>query len=183
MAMIKAGTYTVDKMLSRFPYDYTNHTSAEIVTIHVEFTVEAPMYYDGLIMGTGIELLGPTYNDPDGYRVDRFDYHLSDEFADIFGTEYITVMVNCYEWVFEEAKTITVLKDTEVTPDEETWFYSNFHLLSTEPDTPTASGAVISYNGSTIASLVGGQTATLKCKDMVMEDDVVIIMSGGEENA
>lgn len=179
MAVIKAGTYKVDELLSRYPHSETDGST--IAMIYVEFTVEAPMY--GLITGTGIELVGPTTNDPDGYRVDRFDYHLSDEFAALFGTDYITVMVNCYEWVLEEAKTITVLKDTEVTPDEETWFYSNFHLLPTEPDAPSASGATISYNGSTIASLVGGQTATLKCRGMMMEDDVVVNMSGGGENA
>lgn len=45
-------------------------------------------------------------------------------------------------------------------------------------DEPSASGATISYNGSIIASLVGGQTATLKCKGMKMESDVVVEMKG-----
>ena len=180
MAVIKAGTYKVDELLSRYPHSETDGST--IAMIYVEFTVESPLYSDPIV-GTCIEPIGSAISDPDGYRVDRFDYWLSDEFAALFGTTYITVMKNGDEWDFEEAKTITVLKDTEVTSDAATWFYSNFRLQPTEPDAPSASGATISYNGSTIASLVGGQTATLKCRGMMMEDDVVVNMSGGGENA
>jgi hypothetical protein len=45
-------------------------------------------------------------------------------------------------------------------------------------DEPSASGATISYNGEVIASLFGGQTATLKCAGMTMESDVVVEMKG-----
>lgn len=46
-----------------------------------------------------------------------------------------------------------------------------------EEETPVAT---ITYNGSTIASLMGGQTATLKCAGMKMESDVVVEVDDGE---
>ena len=46
-----------------------------------------------------------------------------------------------------------------------------YNWLTANATQPTA---FIHYNGSTIASLFGGQTATLKCAGMQMEDDVVV---------
>lgn len=63
-----------------------------------------------------------------------------------FGTEPQTVSAEFYNWLTENANPVI-------------------------EETPVAS---IQYNGSTIASLFGGQTATLKCAGMTMESDVVV---------
>jgi hypothetical protein len=43
--------------------------------------------------------------------------------------------------------------------------------------------ASVQYNGERIASLFGGQTATLKCKGMTMESDVVVEVAEQTESA
>lgn len=70
-----------------------------------------------------------------------------------FGTEPQTVSAEFYEW----------LKENAVSPDA-------------EEEKPLAA---ITYNGTIIATLNGGQTATLKCAGMTMESDVVVEMRGG----
>lgn len=60
------------------------------------------------------------------------------------------------------------------------WFTANAVSIDAEEEPPIAT---IQYNGSTISNLFGGQTATLKCKGMKMEDDVVVevaeVIGGG----
>ena len=63
----------------------------------------------------------------------------------------------------ESIRTITFTSEQEVSDDFYAWFTANTKRLST-----------ITYNGETIASIVGGQTATLKCAGKKMESDVVV---------
>ena len=63
-----------------------------------------------------------------------------------FGTEPQTVAADFYNWLTENANPVS-------------------------EESPIAT---ITYNGSNIASLSGGETATLKCKGLMMEDDVVV---------
>ena len=67
-------------------------------------------------------------------------------------------------------QTITFTSEQEVSDEFYDWFIANTKRESTE-ETPVAS---IIYNGSTIASLLAGQKATLKCKGMKMDSDVVV---------
>lgn len=77
-------------------------------------------------------------------------------------------------------QTITFTEEQEVDDDFYAWFTANANEVVEE--TPIAS---IQYNGQTIASLMGGQKATLACAGMKMETDVVVevaeaIGGGGE---
>lgn len=70
----------------------------------------------------------------------------------------------------EGIQTITIPKDTEVSDEFELWFTANTKRPST-----------ITYNGSTIANLFGGQSATLKCAGMKMESDVMVAVAEQNE--
>lgn len=72
----------------------------------------------------------------------------------------------------ESIKIIAVPEDTEVSESFYTWFDAN-----TTPYTAQLT-AKITYNGSTIATLCNGQTATLKCEGMKMLTDIVIEITG-----
>ena len=63
----------------------------------------------------------------------------------------------------DNIQTIIVPYDQDVSAEFAEWFTANTKRLST-----------ITYNGSIIATLNGGQTATLKCAGMKMESDVVV---------
>lgn len=64
----------------------------------------------------------------------------------------------------EWARTITIDEETKVDYEFYKWFTANAKQVTT----------TISYNGTAIASLFNGQTATLKCKDLSMLDNVVV---------
>lgn len=78
-------------------------------------------------------------------------------------------------WACSAYQTISIPTDQEVSDEFAKWFAKNSKRV--EDDTPTAT---IIYNGSTIASLMGGQTATLKCKgdNMKMLSDIVVRVAG-----
>ena len=64
----------------------------------------------------------------------------------------------------EGLQTITVLEDIVASEGFYNWFIDNIaHPIAT-----------ISYNGNVITDLFDGQTATLKCAGMTMNDDVVV---------
>lgn len=65
-------------------------------------------------------------------------------------------------------QTITIPYDQDVSDEFEPWFTANTKREGAEP------AATITYNGETIATLNGGQSATLKCKGKKMESDVVV---------
>ena len=116
--------------------------------------------------------------------------------------EWWTNQLEDFGITYEPIQTITITSDAEVSDEFNTWFTANADIVNdeggdeptepdepdtpdipSEPDTPDAA-ASITYNGSTIASLLGGQTATLKCAGMTMESDVVVDVaeqSGGGE--
>lgn len=72
-------------------------------------------------------------------------------------------------WNNEAYKTITFEGEQSVSQQFVDWLKSN--ATEVVEDKPLAT---ITYNGSTIASILGGQKATLKCAGMTMESDVVV---------
>ena len=112
------------------------------------------------------------------YIVESFSEDLSD-----FGIS-LPYDMNVYSaldnegWAFdtfgEGIKTIDFGTEPQTVSAE---FYEWLTANATQPT------ATIQYNGSTIASLFNGQTATLKCEGMKMESDVTVKVAEQEETA
>lgn len=68
-----------------------------------------------------------------------------------------------------DLQTITIPSDSEVSDEFYEWFTAN--AVEVVEETPVAT---VTYNGSVIASLNGGQRATLKCEGLKMESDVTV---------
>ena len=71
---------------------------------------------------------------------------------------------------YEKLRTLTITGGDDV--EDETfisWFTANATLIEEEP-----SATVITYNGSTIATLEAGQTATIKTAETEVEHDIII---------
>lgn len=114
----------------------------------------------------------------EGYRAQSFTSLLwkSDGSADESGL-YVNntysgsqLYASAFEsWLFD---TIEITGGMEVKNAELIeWFSANFELISAPAPTDVVT---IEYNGSVIASLKAGQTATLTCKDKPMHTDVVV---------
>ena len=80
-----------------------------------------------------------------------------------------------YEGAYPSMQTITIPNDTEIADDFGTWYIANTNYNEVHK----SSLVTIEYNGSTIAELNAGETATLSCKDMKMESDVVVKVNEG----
>lgn len=101
---------------------------------------------------------------------------LTDDLATVFDTEGVQIYSEGSWNVYLGEHTQTIDFGTEpqtVSAEFYAWLTEN----ATQP------AATIIYNGSIIATLNGGQSATLKCKGMKMESDVVVDVaeqSGGD---
>lgn len=74
--------------------------------------------------------------------------------------------------------TITFTGGTDVTnPSLISWLEANGECQN--PPAPEEPAVTIQYNGTVIASLKAGQTATLPCKDTLMHTDVVVSVPEG----
>jgi hypothetical protein len=69
-------------------------------------------------------------------------------------------------------QTITIPYDQEVSDEFAAWFNANIGQQE-------EAAVTIEYNGSVIASLKAGQTATLPCKDTLMHTDLVVSVPDG----
>lgn len=126
-------------------------------TVYINFTTK---YMDLVVDCTGFMI------EPYGGTTARMDYYLSDTFASMFGTDNATVYYGEWNNVFGEGiKTI----DFGTEPQSVSAEFYNWMTANAIP-----AMATITHNGSTISELFPGQTATLKCKGMKMEDDVVV---------
>ena len=161
MAKIKAGTYRFNDVLSV--------PSGGADSGVFDFTTEALGYIvhcNNLYAGVRPELT---------YVVDSAPSELEEYLGSLgIALPFPFLVFNGERWSFTEygvaIKTIIVPYDQDVSDEFEPWFTTNAKRLST-----------ITYNGATIATLNGGQTATLKCKGMKMESDIVVEVpeSGG----
>ena len=73
-------------------------------------------------------------------------------------------------WSDDVYKIHTITEDTEVDDTFGTWYIANTNYNEVNK----SSLVTIEYNGSTIAQLNAGETATLPCKDLAMVSDVVV---------
>ena len=179
MAKIKAGTYRFNDVLTA--------TDVEL-NANLNFTVEVSAYgmYEGVAHCDNITVTAEMHNPDMPYRywyntmhynvvdlVPPFEYLSTPVELLMYQTTYYDGEISGIwetDTYSEGIKTITVPYDQDVSDEFEPWFTANTKRLST-----------ITYNGSTIATLNGGQTATLKCKGMKMESDIVVEVpeSGG----
>lgn len=156
--LIKAGTYRFNDVLTNgTTNDFTIQADVNFTTV---FTVEE--------VGEIICNCTKIRQDSVGY----LEYCVASSVPDMSGMG-ITYPTFFYVWTGDEwgrgmystsCQTIVISENTEVSSEFYEWFTANAKPVV----------ASIHYNGSAIASLVGGDTATLKCKGMKMEDDVVV---------
>lgn len=77
-------------------------------------------------------------------------------------------------WTNEACRTITITSElSDVTNGQQLldWLKANATKQGEEPDTP---GTTITYDGDTIASVVSGGTATLRCAGKKMKTDIIV---------
>lgn len=163
MAVIKAGTYRFNDVLTQgyfyndingynevyFDYQVEVVANGQAVTLYCNTIYQEPNNDGGSLQYICVS------SSPDlsalgiVYPFGQYVYHGA---TSSWTTEY-----------GEGIKTIIIPEDTEVSAEFYEWFAINAIRCST-----------ITYNGSIITNLSSGQTATLKCKGMKMESDVVV---------
>lgn len=94
----------------------------------------------------------------------RAYFSAANEWVDVYSRDYEHI-----GWRGIITKTIVIPNDTEASGEFCEWFSTNT-VKEPEATLPTT----ITYNGRTIASLIKGQTATLKCAGMKMDSDVIV---------
>ena len=148
MATIKAGTY-------RFNEDLT--LVAPTYSTHLEYTVNIRR----LVWDSDANDSVYITQEQNGYMLyiaeDSFGYYTDVTDAFVYDADG-----GWDETQADVAKVITITHDQEIPDEFYEWLIANTKRLST-----------ITYNGSTIASILGGQTATLKCAGLKMQSDVV----------
>ena len=154
-AIIKAGTYRFNDMLSA--------PSAQLEQ-DIDFTVNVEFEGQSYFVSCGA--MAPGLTGPNADLADLQYLFVASE-PDLGcspdGNWGYVYDASAEGWHFP-SQTVTIPNNSEVSAEFYEWFTTN-----TKPVL-----ASIHYNGFTIASLTGGDTATLKCKGMKMEDDVVV---------
>lgn len=149
----------------------------------VSFTAKYSFEYQGTHSGT-VSCNGLSFIEGDGYafRVRSMLNGLSNPTDQIIAESVVgvpfpfeaaiyTEYMNGYDYGFSfisegfDFQTIDFGTEPQIVSVD---FYNWFTENATQPS------ASITYNGSTIASLFGGDRATLKCAGMMMESDVVV---------
>lgn len=166
MATLKAGTYRFnDELIS----------PSEMLTQAVNFNTFFYSATYGSVLMTCSSIEAVTDSTVSYYVIDAEpdgDFIFPKNYAVYQGAIGGWFVDNEYGAYGEGIKTIAVPEDTEVSESFYTWFDAN-----TTPYTAQLT-AKITYNGSTIATLCNGQTATLKCEGMKMLSDIVIEITG-----
>lgn len=197
MATIKAGTYRFNDVLSvpsnniSADFDFTVSPYALQLTqemadgIYLEYgvTIDAGTYiityhYDGLGWRyiNNVDGISPYLNyDNQIAKSSPYNPYIETFLSDT-ATEFYEVGSGWSSDIGEDNQTITIPNDTEVSEEFYTWFNAN--AVQLDADKPLAT---ITYNGETIATLDGGQSATLKCAGMKMESDVVVEVAEVEQ--
>ena len=152
MATIKAGTYRFN----------------DVLTQSTNYTVEGAILFNSSVNGETITCNGIYDRSLDDWLTLAYSVYIT-ELGD-----YMEANVYNDGWYTDDfgdgIKTITIPSDSEVSDEFYAWFTANAVSQGADVSTTT----VITYKGSTIATLEGGKTATLKCKGMKMESDVVV---------
>lgn len=92
------------------------------------------------------------------------------------GTANVKVCSTKSVWYSEDYKTIKIIDGEDATNEIFIdWMLSNATLVEEEP-----TATVITYNGSTIATLEAGQTATIKTAETEVEHDIVVKAGGAK---
>lgn len=165
---IKTITIPNDTEVSEKFYTWFNANAKIYTTISGTWIINnVPMWTYEHIQNVNFISNGKSYiafNLHNGSSFETIRYYYS-------GTEFDDAYYNEYdrEWYDEAYKTITFEGEQSVSQQFVDWFIAN--ATEVVEDKPLAT---IAYNGSTIASLLGGQKATLKCAGMTMESDVVV---------
>lgn len=175
MATIKAGTYQFNEELSNYP-----DIGAGTYTYNLPVSGEG--YQEGFgsysFVGSAIEInMNSGSNNHNFATLSVKVESTNPDYSPFVQYPYIYQVFSYDEWRVPTPVVFTVLEDTDVAEEFYTWFTANTVSLDNAP------AATITHNGSTIAELFPGQTATLKCKGMKMEDDVVVevaeVIGGG----
>jgi len=187
MATIKAGTYRFNDVLTEPSGSLEQSISFSVANVEYEVTQEIADQFAqlGFIVPVGSVTVSGSFGGIWSVDPNVFDYFLVKYTGGVFRADddrYNVVVqaflndgdkevYNTNEFYWDvgsvpNPQTITISNDTEVSAEFLEWFTAN-----AEPIIPAAT---ITYNGSTIASLLHGQSATLKCAGKKMEGDVVV---------
>lgn len=163
--VIPAGVYRINDIITDFPFDGT--WICPIKYTCYGYSTGNGNLYKAYSSGYLVDNTGFLGGDGTGLAV--IEYMCEPEYPEKGPMFVITHLDNEYwdGWVYDDPSVITVSKDAMVTSSFKAWFTANAKPANT----------TITYNGSTIASLFGGQSATLKCAGMKMESDVVVEVS------
>ena len=159
MAIIKSGTYKFNDVLSQPANRGTIEENMDFSITSSINGITATFYGSRIVIG------GNTENDGTGFG-GMFDSCSIDVSA--LGITFPYGANLYYEGWFTEVfgegvSTITITEDQEVSEEFMGWF-----MLNANP------AVTIKYNNALIASLLGGQSATLECAEMLMEDNIII---------
>ena len=104
----------------------------------------------------------------EGNIVDELRYYYTNPHPYVHEVYY---WFNDSSWLDEVWRTITITGGDDATnPDLIAWLEANAKLVEEEP----AAGTTISYNGTVIATIQPGETATLECAGKQMDDNIVV---------
>ena len=160
MATIKAGTYRFN----------------DVLTKSTNYTVEGAILFNSSVNGETVTCNGIYERSLDDWLTLAYSVYIT-ELGD-----YMEAKVYNDGWYTDDfgdgIKTITIPTDSEVSDEFYAWFTAN--AAEVVEDTEETPVATITYDGSVIASLNEGQTATLKCKgdNMKMLSDIVVRVAG-----
>ena len=153
------------------PFSY--NVSFNIAMNHV--TIDQPNYDVfslSYINWTAFLKINTTWSKITGYGHGTLNNHL---YSGAFGVPQIDQM---FREDFEYLDITFTGGDDATNADLIAWLEANATLVEVEPEESTTA-TVITYNGSTIASLEAGQTATIKTAETEVEHDIVVKAGSG----
>lgn len=166
MATIKAGTYRFNDVLSKPSAGLEQAVGFTVSpALSVDITTSSIVVSDGHSSFTGMRWSGATFVF-DGHSQGALSLYSEDEGWNYGANILANAGISNAELMVGYGQTITIPYDQEASDEFKPWFTANTKRLST-----------ITYNGATIATLNGGQTATLKCDGMKMETDLVVAVA------
>ena len=160
--ILKAGTYRFNDVL-------TPYSDEQGVVAQIPFT--ATIISDGVsVVGTGSQI-GVS---PDAlvFVIDSSTPSIVENYPLVLAMYGFKDLYGFTGWntQFAYDQTVNITKDTEVDND----FGNNFIANTNYNEVNKSSLVTIEYNGSTIAELNAGETATLSCNGFAMASDVVV---------
>lgn len=172
--ILKAGTYRFNDVINTGEDDWSANINFR-ANITPDGTNYADIYCDSI-----------TFNDGSGSNMGYNIINMIPDYSSALGVtlpfyfggiyKVIDGDSNPYRWQLIGVQTITLDTDQTVTEEFGTWYIANTNY--NEVNAPLVT---IEYNGSTIAELNAGETATLSCEGKKMTSDVVVKVNKVEE--